>query len=148
MTKQTKKTPVVDSDAGVITENADVQVNSTLVVASKTSEPNTSTTVSGEEVLQANLEGTTADNFVNLGKTNDTGSSSIINTVQNGSESNETVEVIESEIFVSENGDEYELIVNEFMFMGDKYSKEVALKEHVDILERLVSIKSFILKKR
>lgn len=60
--------------------------------------------------------------------------------------------VVEAELipagkFIAENCDEYELVVNEFAFKGKKYTKEEALRDHPDVLEHLISVQSFILKK-
>jgi predicted RecB family nuclease len=60
--------------------------------------------------------------------------------------------VVEAELipagkFIAENGDEYEIVVNEFAFKGKKYTKEEALSDHTDVLEHLISVNSFILKK-
>ncbi|MNR42871.1 hypothetical protein D3C85_1614360 [compost metagenome] len=57
-------------------------------------------------------------------------------------------ELIPSGIFVAESGDEYEFTVGSFMYKGGKFTKEEALSNHPEVLEHLISLKSFILKKK
>lgn len=56
-------------------------------------------------------------------------------------------ELIPSGIFVAENGDSFEFAVGQFTFQGKVYTKAEALSDHTDVLEHLISVKSFILKK-
>jgi uncharacterized protein YaiL (DUF2058 family) len=56
-------------------------------------------------------------------------------------------QLIPSGIFVAENGDSFEFAVGQFTFQGKVYTKEEALSDHTDVLEHLISVKSFILKK-
>jgi hypothetical protein len=56
-------------------------------------------------------------------------------------------QLIPSGIFVAENGDSFEFAVNQFTFKGKVYTKAEALSDHTDVLEHLISVKSFILKK-
>jgi hypothetical protein len=56
-------------------------------------------------------------------------------------------QLIPSGIFVAENGDSFEFAVSQFTFKGKVYTKEEALSDHDDVLEHLISVKSFILKK-
>ncbi|MDI6033022.1 hypothetical protein QLS91_08040 [Flavobacterium sp. LB2P84] len=56
-------------------------------------------------------------------------------------------QLIPSGIFVAENGDSFEFAVDQFTFQGKVYTKEEALSDHTDVLEHLISVKSFILKK-
>jgi len=55
--------------------------------------------------------------------------------------------LIPSGRFIAENGNEFEFAVSEFTFQGKTYTKEEALSDHTDVLEHLISVKSFILKK-
>jgi hypothetical protein len=54
--------------------------------------------------------------------------------------------LIPSGVFIAESGDEYEFTVSKFSFKGVRYTIEEALKSP-EILELLVSLNSFILKK-
>jgi hypothetical protein len=56
-------------------------------------------------------------------------------------------ELIPSGRFIAENGDAFEFAVSSFTFKGKVYTKEEALSDHADVLEHLISVKSFILKK-
>lgn len=55
--------------------------------------------------------------------------------------------IIPSGRFIAKNGDEFEFAVSAFTFQGKTYTKEEALSDHADVLEHLISVKSFILKK-
>lgn len=64
----------------------------------------------------------------------------------------ETAEVheailIPSGIFIAKDGQQYQIAVDKFTFKGTVYTKEKALSDHADVLERLIELKSFILKK-
>jgi hypothetical protein len=56
-------------------------------------------------------------------------------------------ELIPSGVFIAESGDSFEFAVSQFTFQGKVYTKEEALSNHADVLEHLISVKSFILKK-
>jgi hypothetical protein len=56
------------------------------------------------------------------------------------------VSLIPSGVFIAESGDEYEFTVSKFSFKGVRYTIDEALKSP-EILELLVSLNSFILKK-
>ena len=62
-------------------------------------------------------------------------------------EKSHEAQLIPSGIFVAENGDSFEFAVNQFTFKGKVYTKEEALSDHADVLEHLISVQSFILKK-
>lgn len=62
-------------------------------------------------------------------------------------EQSQEAQLIPSGIFVAENGDSFEFAVNQFTFKGKVYTKEEALSDHADVLEHLIYVKSFILKK-
>jgi hypothetical protein len=62
-------------------------------------------------------------------------------------EQSHEAQLIPSGIFVAENGDSFEFAVSQFTFKGKVYTKEEALSDHADVLEHLISVKSFILKK-
>ncbi|MDD2820735.1 MAG: hypothetical protein PHW29_05680 [Flavobacterium sp.] len=62
-------------------------------------------------------------------------------------EQSHEAQLIPEGIFVAENGDSFEFAVSQFTFKGKVYTKEEALSDHADVLEHLISVKSFILKK-
>lgn len=62
-------------------------------------------------------------------------------------EQSHEAQLIPGGIFVAENGDSFEFAVSQFTFKGKVYTKEEALSDHADVLEHLISVKSFILKK-
>lgn len=65
--------------------------------------------------------------------------------VVNQEEISQDAELIPDGIYLSDNGAEYGFTVDSFMFKGKKYDKAEALK-NPEVLETLVSLKSFILK--
>ena len=62
-------------------------------------------------------------------------------------EQSHEAQLIPSGIFVAENGNSFEFAVSQFTFKGEVYTKEEALSDHADVLEHLISVQSFILKK-
>ena len=56
-------------------------------------------------------------------------------------------ELIPSGTFIAESGEEYEFTVDSFTCKGKNYTKAEALKTP-DVLELLISLKSFILKQK
>lgn len=62
-------------------------------------------------------------------------------------EQSHEAQLIPSGIFVAENGNSFEFAVSQFTFKGKVYTKEEALSDHADVLEHLISVQSFILKK-
>jgi hypothetical protein len=57
------------------------------------------------------------------------------------------VEIIAPDVFIAENGTEYEFTVKSFLFRGKKYDVQEAVANDAEVLEELVQLKSFILKK-
>ena len=74
-------------------------------------------------------------------------STEVASTEAPATEQSHEAQLIPSGIFVAENGDSFEFAVNQFTFKGKVYTKEEALSDHADVLEHLISVKSFILKK-
>lgn len=57
-------------------------------------------------------------------------------------------ELIAADVFIAENGTEYEFTVKRFLFKGKKYDVTEAVAKDADVLEELVKLKSFILKEK
>lgn len=57
-------------------------------------------------------------------------------------------ELIAADIFITEDGAEYEFTVKSFLFKGAKYNVADAVANHAEVLEELVKLKSFILKQK
>ena len=57
-------------------------------------------------------------------------------------------ELIAADVFIAENGTEYEFTVKSFLFKGKKYDVTEAVANDADVLEELVKLKSFILKRK
>ena len=74
-------------------------------------------------------------------------STEVASTEAPATEQSHEAQLIPSGIFVAENGDSFEFAVNQFTFKGKVYTKEEALSDHADVLEHLIYVKSFILKK-
>lgn len=71
----------------------------------------------------------------------------VVSTEATVTEQSHEAQLIPEGIFVAENGDSFEFAVSQFTFKGKVYTKEEALSDHADVLEHLISVKSFILKK-
>jgi hypothetical protein len=57
-------------------------------------------------------------------------------------------ELIAADVFIAENGNEYEFTVKSFLFKGKKYDVTEAVANDADVLEELVKLNSFILKQK
>lgn len=123
MTKKINPTPVVEETAGVNREVQAAEVVSTEVVSTEA----VSTEVQAAEVVTTEAVSTELE------------AAAI--------EQSHEAQLIPEGIFVAENGDSFEFAVSQFTFKGKVYTKEEALSDHADVLEHLISVKSFILKK-
>lgn len=118
MTKKINSTPVVEEAAGVNIEVQAAEVVSTEVEGAEVA----STEVEGAELVSTEAEAA-------------------------ATEQSHEAQLIPEGIFVAENGDSFEFAVSQFTFKGKVYTKEEALSDHADVLEHIISVKSFILKK-
>ncbi len=118
MAKKINPTPVVEAAAGVNTEVQAAEVVSTEAVSTEVQAAEVITT----EAVSTELEAA-------------------------ATEQSHEAQLIPEGIFVAENGDSFEFAVSQFTFKGKVYTKEEALSDHADVLEHLISVKSFILKK-
>lgn len=123
MSQKKKTTPVVEAAAGVNSEKGSVEESRFL--EEKASEAVVETPVVEETIVEETID----------------------TTEEVAEEVSHEAVLIPSGRFVAENGDEYEFAVNAFTFQGKVYTKDEALSNHSDVLERLVALKSFILKK-
>lgn len=57
-------------------------------------------------------------------------------------------ELIAADVFIAEDGTEYEFTVKSFLFNGKKYDVTEAVANDAVVLEELVKLKSFILKQK
>ena len=123
MGKKINPTPVVEETAGVNTEVQAAEVVSTEAVSTEVVNTEAvSTEVVNTEDVSTELEAAST-------------------------EQSHEAQLIPEGIFVAENGDSFEFAVSQFTFKGKVYTKEEALSDHADVLEHLISVKSFILKK-
>ena len=121
MAKKINPTPVVEETAGVNTEVQAAEV--------------VSTEVEGAEVVSTEAVSTEVEG------------AEVVSTEATVIEQSHEAQLIPEGIFVAENGDSFEFAVSQFTFKGKVYTKEEALSDHADVLEHLISVKSFILKK-
>ncbi|MES2813219.1 MAG: hypothetical protein V4670_12165 [Bacteroidota bacterium] len=132
MAKDNPKTAAVEETVAVNTENA----AATEVVETVEETPT--------DAVVETVEGNSTDEVVETVEGNST--DEVVETVDEIQV--QEAEIIPSGVFVSESGDEYEFTVAKFLFRGKKYQVEEAIANHSDVLEELVSLKSFILKLR
>lgn len=66
---------------------------------------------------------------------------------QEGQEVQE-VALIAPDVFIAEDGSEYEFTVKSFLFKGEKYDVADAVANASGVLDELVKLKSFILKQK
>jgi len=129
MAKKTNPTPVVEAAAGV---NTDQVLKDEQITATEKAEGEKAAAAEKAEADKAETDKAEADKAA---------------ADKAASEEVHEAQLIPSGIFVAENGDSFEFAVGQFTFQGKVYTKEEALSDHTDVLEHLISVKSFILKK-
>jgi len=166
MSKQNKNTPAVDKTAGVNTEEsrfAEAKANETPVVETPVVEtPAVETPVVETPVVETPaVETPVVETPVVETPAVETPvvETPVVETpavetpvvenpvVETPAVESHDAKLIPSGRFIAENGDEFEFAVSAFTFQGKTYTKEEALSDHADVLEHLISVKSFILKK-
>lgn len=125
MTKENKTTPSVEAADGV----------------------NTVQNLSSEQIAKAEADKAEADKAAAEKAQADKAEADKVAADLAETEQSHEAQLIPSGIFVAENGDSFEFAVDQFTFKGKVYTKEEALSDHADVLEHLISVKSFILKK-
>ncbi len=145
MGKNNINTPAVKPAVGVNTQNdAPVTTENTTVNSGESTTATTGNQVGNTVVNSGESTTVTTGNPVEK-------SVVIKDELLNTGDSASKIETHEAKIipsgrFIAENGDEYEITVDKFLFKQKKYTKEEALA-NPDVLEHLASTNSFILKK-
>jgi nucleoid-associated protein YgaU len=140
MSKDKKTTPVVEATAGVNTD----QVLSAEQIAKAEADK---AAADKAEADKAEADKVAADKAAADKAEADKAAADKAAADKAASEEVHEAKMIPSGIFVAENGDSFEFAVGQFTFQGKVYTKEEALSDHTDVLEHLISVKSFILKK-
>jgi hypothetical protein len=143
MSKDKKTTPVVEATAGV---NTDQVLSAEQIAAAEKAEADKAAADKAEADKVA-ADKAEADKAAADKAEADKAAADKAAADKAASEEVHEAKLIPSGIFVAENGDSFEFAVGQFTFQGKVYTKEEALSDHTDVLEHLISVKSFILKK-